>query len=367
MEMLKKIMKIAGIILAVLVGIIVIFAIVIFTMRAVNGSKYKISSANGIDESTYIQINGIQQYINIRGEDTLNPVMIFVHGGPASPMGYVSPYYQQPIEEKFTVINYDQRGCGRTYYANGKSFDNLTVEQLESDLDAIVDYACERFGQDKVVIMGHSWGTILGTVYAKNHADKVSAYIGVSQCVSNLFEGKIVIGEKALAVALSRNKKDAEELEAALSRMREVGSYDEISLEDLMTASSLSSKYLACDGEMSSLGQMWAGLTSPQMNMQDIGWFMQMTNTSEFFASQKFLMEYAFFGFDLNEIGSEYEFPVYYIAGSDDYAVPQEAAREYYDAITAPDKGFVTIENTGHSMFMDNPNKFSQTVLSFFE
>lgn len=367
MEMLKKIMKIAGIILAVLAGIIVIFAIVIFTIRAVNGSKYKIKSSGGIDESQYIEINGIQQYINIRGEDTSNPVMIFVHGGPASPMGYVAPYYQQPIEEKFTVINYDQRGCGRTYYANGKKIENLTVEQLERDLDAIVDYARKRFGQDKVVIMGHSWGTILGTVYAKNHPGKVSAYIGVSQCVSNIFEGKIVIGEKALAVASSKDKKDAEKLEAALSRMRDVSDYDEMSIDDLITAASLSSKYLACEGEMSLMGQMWTGLTSPHMNMQDIGWFMQMTNTSEFFASQRALMEYAFFGFDLNEMGSEYEFPVYYIAGSDDYAVPQELAKKYYDTVTAPDKEFVTVENTGHSMFMDNPKEFSRVVLSFFE
>lgn len=367
MEMLKKVMKIAGIILAVLAGIVILLAIVIFTVRAVNGSKYKIKSSTGIDESTYIQINGIEQYINIRGEDTANPTMIFVHGGPASPMGYVAPYYQQPIEKKFTVINYDQRGCGRTYYANGKKFDNLTVEQLESDLDAIVDYACERFGQDKVVIMGHSWGTVLGIRYAKNHPDKVSAYIGVSQCVNNLFEGKIIVGEKALSVAYSKSQKDAEKLESTLSRMREVSGYDELNINDLMTVATLSQKYLAAEGEISSLGQIWAGISSPQMNMQDIGWFMQMSNTSEFFASQKSLMDYAFFGFDLNEMGNEYEFPVYFIAGSNDYMVPQEAAREYYGKITAPDKNFVTIENTGHSMFMDNPKEFSKVVLSFFE
>lgn len=248
-----KVMKIAGIALAVLVGIIIVFAIVIFTIRAVNASKYKISSANGIDESTYIQINGINQYVNIRGENSGNPVMIFVHGGPASPMGYVAYYYQQPIEEKFTVINYDQRGCGRTYYANGKSFNNLTVEQLERDLDAIVDYACERFGQDKVVIMGHSWGTILGTLYAKHHPEKISAYIGVSQAAGNLFEGKITAAEKALAVS---SGKDAETLEALIGRMKTISSYDEINLDDLMTAAALSSKYLVCEGETSSLGQI---------------------------------------------------------------------------------------------------------------
>lgn len=364
MEMSRKIMKTIGIILAVLVGIIIIFMTVIFITRTVNGSKYKIKSPNGIDESTYIEINGIKQYINIRGEDTANPVMIFVHGGPASPMGFVAPYYQQPIEEKFTVINYDQRGCGRTYYANGERVDNLTVEQLERDLDAVVDYARKRFGQDKVVIMGHSWGTILGTVYASNHPAKISAYIGVSQAAGNLFHGKIAAGEMALETA---SGKDAETLESVIGKMKQVSCYDEINLDDLMTSASLSSKYLACDGEMSSLGQMWIGLTSPQMNMTDLRWFLFMMNADKFFESQRSLMEYAFFGFDSEEIGSEYNFPVYYIAGSNDYMIPQKAAKEYYNTITAPDKAFVTIDNTGHSMFMDNPKEFSRTVLSFFK
>lgn len=367
MEVIKKIMKIFGIILAALAGIVVPAVIVLFACRAVNANKYKMQSERGIDESIYIDINGIHQYINIRGEDIANPVMIFIHGGPGSPMGFAAPYYQQPIEEKFTVINYDQRGCGRTYYANNQSTDNLTTEQLERDLDAIVDYARQRFGQDQVVIMGHSWGTILGSRYVHDHPQKIAAYIGVSQGVNNLYSGKILLGEKALAMAEQSHKDDAAELSAALERMRQVQTFDEMDLSDLMTASSLSAKYLSCGEEMSSLGQIWTGLTSPYMNLTDVRWFLNMSDTESFFAAQEDLMREAFFGFDLNEWSSEYEFPVYFISGTNDCAIPQEPTAAYYETITAPDKALVTIPNSGHSMFMDKPEEFAAAVLGFFE
>lgn len=367
MEVFKKVMKILGIISAVSAGVVIITAIVIFSVRAVNAGKYKIQSKSGIDESIYIDINGIHQYINIRGEDISNPVMIFIHGGPGSPMGFAAPYYQRPIEKQFTVINYDQRGCGRTYFANGKSTNNLTVEQLESDLDAIVDYARKRFAQDKVVIMGHSWGTILGSLYAHDHSDKISAYIGVSQGVNNLYDGKIALGEKALAIAENENKDDAQKLSSALERMKQVQSLDDMNLRDLMTVSSLSAKYLSCGGEMSSLGQVWTGITSPYMNFTDVRWFLQMSDTDNFFASQEQLMRYAFFDFDLYALDIEYEFSVYYIVGSNDCAIPQEQTAEYYETVTAPDKAFVTIEQSGHSMFMDKPEEFAAAVLGFFE
>lgn len=367
MEVFKKIMKALGILLAALAGIVVLAAIVLFAFRAINANKYKMQSKLGIDESIYIDINGIHQYLNIRGEDIANPVMIFLHGGPGSPMGFAAPYYQRPIEKEFTVINYDQRGCGRTYYANNQSTDNLTTEQLERDLDAIVDYARKRFGQEQVVIMGHSWGTILGSRYVHDHPEKISAYIGVSQGVNNLYNGKIMLGENALALAGSSNKDDAAKLSAALERMKRVQTFDEMDLSDLMTVSSLSAEYLSCGEEMSSLGQIWTGLTSPYMNLTDVRWFLNMSDTESFFSMEEELMREAFFGFDLTEWSGEYEFPVYFISGSNDCAIPQEPTAAYYETITAPDKALVMIPNSGHSMFMDKPNEFAAAVLGFFE
>ena len=365
---MEKIVKIACIVLAVIAGVILLAAIVLLVCRAVNASRYKIRSDSGIDESGYIEINGIRQFIHIRGENTANPVMIFVHGGPGSPMSFAAPYYQRPMEKTFTVLHYDQRGCGRTFYANSDNGE-LTVAQLESDLDATVDYACERFGCEKVVIMGHSWGTVLGARYIHDHPEKVQAYIGVSQAVSGLYEGKITLGEKALTAAKqSGHAADAAALEEALGRMRKVNRYEDMALSDLITVAGLSSKYLGCDGEMSSLGQIVTGITSPYMNMTDVRWFLRMSgDTQAFFASQEELMKYAFFGVDLYALGSNYDFPVYFISGSDDRAIPQEAAQMYFDQVTAPQKQMSVIENTGHSPFMDAPDVFARTVTEWLD
>lgn len=361
-------LKIAGIFLAVVVAIVLIAVCVVASFRAANASKYKITSAHGIDERTYIDVNGIRQYVHIRGEDTSNPVMIFLHGGPGSPMSFAAPYYQQPIEQAFTVLHYDQRGCGRTYYANPDA-STPTVAEMVADLDATVDYARERFGCEKVVIMGHSWGTVLGSLYAHDHPDKVQTYIGVSQAVSGLYEGKITLGEKALVKARKENQpNDVTRLEDALSRMKQVHRYEETDLDDLVTVSSLTAKYLGCDGEMSSLGQIWTGITSPYMNGTDMAWFLYMMQDNEtFFASQEELMKYVFFDFDLAALGTEYDFPVYYICGSDDCAIPQEQTQAYYEQVTAPDKALVTLPNTGHSPFMDDSEGFAEATLCFFE
>lgn len=360
-------LKMCWILLAIPVGLVLLTAMMLLVVRAVHAGQYKISSETGIDERVTIDINGIHQPLHIRGEDLSNPVMIFLHGGPGSPMGFVAPYYQRPIEETFTVIHYDQRGCGRTYYANRESHDPLTTEQLERDLDGIVDYARERFGCEKVVIMGHSWGTVLGALYAHDHPEKIQAYIGVSQGVNNLYQGKMVLGEKALALAENADQADAEKLSAALERMQPVQTLDEMDLNDLMTVSSLSAKYLSCDGEMSSLGQVWTGITSPYMNFTDVRWFLHMSDTQAFFAEQEDLMQEAFFDFDLNALGREWDFPMYFICGSNDCAIPQEATAAYYETLTAPDKGIVTIGNSGHSPFMDKPDEFAAAVLGFFE
>lgn len=126
-----------SIVFIVIISVVALIAISVLVLRLINSNKNKINTENGIQESTYIDIDGMKQYIQIRGENTENPVMIFIHGGPASPMGYVSAYYQRELESELTIINYDQRGCGRTYYANDCNA-NANIDLLVHDLNAIV-------------------------------------------------------------------------------------------------------------------------------------------------------------------------------------------------------------------------------------
>ena len=101
--------KIIMTVISVIIAIILLISVPIMAMSLING----ISRRASIQEASYIDVNGIKQFVRIRCEDGANPVMIFIHGGPASPMGYVSSYFQRELESKLTIINYDQRGSGR--------------------------------------------------------------------------------------------------------------------------------------------------------------------------------------------------------------------------------------------------------------
>ena len=96
-------------VISVIIAIILLIAVPIMAMRLINGIRRRAS----IQEEAYLELNGINQFVRIRCEDGTNPVMLFIHGGPASPMGYVSSYFQRELESNLTIINYDQRGSGR--------------------------------------------------------------------------------------------------------------------------------------------------------------------------------------------------------------------------------------------------------------
>ncbi len=358
--MKKKVKKFVITVLFAIMAVIILSVLAVVIARFINSNQNKINTENGIQESDYIDINGIKQYIQIRGEDTENPIMIFIHGGPASPTGYVSAYYQKDLEAELTIINYDQRGCGRTYYANNLD-GNANIELLVEDLNGIVEYAKERFNKEKVIIAGHSWGTVIGSIYAQKYPENVSCYIGVSQ-ITSLYENKLNAARMAIKEAEMKDAKAADKLSELVERMSSVSKYEDMSIDDLNQLVSLTAKYIACDGEMSGIRQIWTGITSPDMNIDDIKWFLSMIDTEKFFAQNKDIMEYAFFGFDIHNLSPTYDVPVYYISGEGDYAVCQNDVQNYYESIEAPDKAFYLLENVGHTMFMDNPKLYCESV-----
>jgi len=130
---------------------------------------------NGIDEEGYVALGGQHQYVTVRGMNRNNPVIIFLHGGPGAGLTCLNYIFSDPLTSEYTFVGWDQRGCGRTYLNNisvDPDNDTVTFDQLQKDLDELVDHAREKFGQDKVILMGHSWGTVVGSVYAQEHPEK---------------------------------------------------------------------------------------------------------------------------------------------------------------------------------------------------
>lgn len=357
---MKKTLRILkGLGIVVLVFIVLIF-LTVFVARFIHWNKNKISTENGIQESTYVELGGIKQYIQIRGEDIVNPIIIFLHGGPGSNMAYVSEYYQTELEKNYTIVNWDQRGCGRTYYKNENLniTTDLSTDIMLDDLDDLTDYLMERFNKNKVIIMGHSWGTILGTLYVEQHSDKVSAYVGVGQFVNGLHGYELSVNEASKRAEALGKLKDVEKMKIAFNKFSKTKGIHELDIKNYEQMVFLTRTYLDYDGAISNLATIWSGLSSPQMSLLDIRWFFAMSSTENAFKLQSPLMDYCIFNLDIRDRSTTFDVPMYYISGSEDWITPVVMMEDYVETIIAPDKKVILVENTGHSLMMDNPEAF---------
>ena len=132
-------------------------------LRNRNAHDYAVTAQGGIDEAMYVRSGGLEQWITIRGEDRRNPVLLFLHGGPGEA---VNPWAYAGFRswlKYFTVVQWDQPGAGRTLGRNGAaSASSITIDQMVKDGVDLTELLEKRLGKEKIVLVGHSWGSILG-------------------------------------------------------------------------------------------------------------------------------------------------------------------------------------------------------------
>src|SRR5438477_3134764 len=176
----------------------------------------KVVSSNGIDEAKAVEIGGIRQWITVRGRDRRNPILLVLHGGPAAPDLPNRYLFESPWTDYFTVVEWDQRGAGKTYELNDpeKVAPTMHAERMLQDTEELVAYLRATYNKKKVFALGHSWGTILGLNLAARRPDWLYAYIGVGQII-NMREAERICYDWVLNTA--RKASDAQavkELEA---------------------------------------------------------------------------------------------------------------------------------------------------------
>lgn len=314
-----------------------------------------ISTPNGVDEETYVTLGDQEQYLLIRGQNVDNPVVIWLHGGPAGPDAYSTYVFEQQLTDSYTFVNWDQRGCGRTYFRNANNDPNnvtATFEQAQADLDELADYLCTRFDKDKVIIIGHSYGTAVGSCYVLSHPEKVAAYVGVGQLVSAK-EGEASSYENALQIAKNAGD-DTSFMEQAYQEY-----LADRTTESLLNLRSQTDQYHV--SEKADNNSWWLTVKSPFFGFDDFRWVLKGMNTDEFLALNKNLFDYSM-DLDVREYGLQYQVPVGFISGSEDWTTPVECTEEYFGSITAPEKQMSLIDVCGHYPQYEDTEAFCSTL-----
>lgn len=147
-----------------------------------NAQTYAIAGSSHIDESAYVKIGGIDQWITIRGQDRNNPVLLFLHGGPGDVTNPWSSSYFLSWLKYFTVVQWDQRGAGRTLRKTGESIGpTMTIERMTEDGIELSDYLRRHLRKERIILVGHSWGSVFGVLMAKARPDLFYAFVGTGQ------------------------------------------------------------------------------------------------------------------------------------------------------------------------------------------
>jgi proline iminopeptidase len=301
----------------------------------------------GLAEDGFVRIGGIDQWVSVRGRDPANPAVVFLHGGPAEAR---SPFLQlfTDWEREFTVVQWDQRGSGKTFDRNGAATPDMTLDRLADDAIEVCQYACRRLGKTRVIVVGHSWGALLGQHAFRRNPQPFTAFVGTGQPVS---WARTVSGQYAFALASAR----AEPNPAAVTQLEALGDFPPADFAKYLVVRRWLNHYLpASDRAYLALQRRFTG-DPPFPTSGDVGAWVA---GGEF--SGPHLLP-AILAADLPALG--YDLPVAYfvVEGRDDHITPVEAASDYASHIRAPAKGLDLIDG-GHFAVFTNPRQFVQVL-----
>ena len=312
----------------------------------------------GIDLMETVEIGGIQQVLYFRGQRTENPVILFLHGGPGGTHMSFIHKYQYPLEYDFTIVNWDQRNTAKTYYANDPKvvLGTMGLQRALDDAYEVTQYVKQKLGKDKIMLLGHSWGSVLGTMMALAHPEDYSALLCIGQ-PTNMTDSERALYERTLEVVrASGNRRDIAALEAIAPYSSQI-KFDQKANTQLVKLRGIQAKYkvvMDLDAKL-----FLAATTSPYCSTRENLQFLFVSQLHSQGELLHFLME----DFNIFDYSTNYDIPVYYIIGEKDWQTPFELLREYFDKISAPDKAVFFIPDAGHFTILDNPEAFNRVLV----
>jgi proline iminopeptidase len=299
-----------------------------------------------IHEATFVRIGGIDQWITIRGADRDNPILLFVHGGPADAQSSLASVYE-PYERDFTFVQWDQRGAGKTYGANRDAPPD--PDRVVADGIELAQYLATHLGKQKIIVVGHSWGSTLAIGMAQRRPELFAACVGTGQT------GSFVDAERAQFDFLLAHARAAGD-QQTVAKLEAIGTPDPTSAEQYFS---------------------WWSMRNPYMPRSDEAWFTrmrQLVRSDPQLARDAELVEAgmmysgpklvgAMLATDLPKTASRLAVPFFVIQGADDMTTPTSVAAKYFAIVQAPMKKMILIPGAGHFAIVTHVDAFRTTLV----
>lgn len=321
------------------------------------GSLPQLKDENGkvipdaLNEKVWMDVNGEKHGMFIRGENPENPVILYLHGGPGTPLLPFISYLEKSerLEKYFTVCYWDQRGAGMSYSPQTDAT-TLTVGQMVEDAHVVTQYIKSRFGQDKIYLIGHSWGSYLGVKTIEKYPEDYCAYFGIGQLSYQLESERLAYAYMLEHAKLTGDMKAVEDLEKHDPYSQGFPQKD----YNLQVRTLLMNKY--------GIGMLHEGVTFGKITRALLAFRgYTLSEKIKFVRGMNQSIEVMFDDLtndNLFQTSPHFEIPFYVFQGVYDYQVSYALARQYLDAIEAPRKCFYTFGNSAHSPNMEEPEKF---------
>lgn len=314
--------------------------------RATVANLTRITTANGVQERYAVTLGGVEQWITIRGRDRNNPVLLFVHGGPGAPEMPLAWTFQSSWEDYFTVVQWDQRGAGRSYAAD---VPDLTANRIVEDGGELLAHLRERLDVDQVIILGQSWGSYVGLRMALANPRWVSVYVGTGQII-NFAEGERVGYEWTVRQAQADNNTEA------LAELASIAPYPNpdgtIPIAKINTERRWSVHYGALmHGRDAYDFYSAAARLSPDYEPEHVA----NIGLGSALSLEPLISDLE--AADFNTV-RRVPFPVVLLLGRYDYTTPSEVAARWLERLRAPSKCVIWFENSAHLVQIEEPGRF---------
>jgi proline iminopeptidase len=353
-----KIFKYVGIAVACLVVVVLSSALLYrkYLQHKV-AEERAITSPNGINSLEPVRIGGIDQWIEVRGQNVNNPILLFIHGGPGIAFIPLAGAWQASWERNFTVVQWDQRGAGKTYASNDKELQRRTMNlpRMEQDTLEVVNYLRNRFKREKIFVLGHSWGSVLGLWLAHEHPELIYAYVGVGQVISTEQNEEVGYQDVLQEAHKRHNEQGVKDLESIAPYPPPNADFGKMSIlrgweQDLLGPPPSTPVFTDTKEILSAV------VSAPEYSLVDDYAWMHSTQFSVSILLPEIMK------IDLTKLGSDFPAPVLFFEGRHDPYCPSSLIWEYSQIIKAPHKEFIWFDNSGHFPFFEEQQKFADEL-----